>query len=171
MIKLKSLLLEANLKGLIAKAIEYLYNELLKHEIEDKVTVKIKPFKPVRQKHWLAMYKSGTALRGGRPIFWVNDNFLKIVINHLGDDFDALMVLKDTLVHEYGHVIYEWATTRKSNDKNAAQAMNLLKSFGDEENYAENFSFFISGRDRSKANIHEKIIDLYKHSVGIETYG
>jgi len=171
MIKLKSLLLEANLQSLVAKATEYLYAELLKHDIEDKVTVKIKPFKPVHQKHWLMMYKGGTALRGGRPIFWVNDRFLKLVVDYMGDALDALVVLKDSMVHEYGHVIYEWANWRKSNDENASKAMYLLKSFGDEEKYAENFAFFISGRDRSKANVHKKIIDLYKHSMGTETYG
>jgi hypothetical protein len=58
--------------------------------------------KTLKQKNWLALYRSGSAIRS-RPIFWVGDNFIDWCDKHgIVNPTDPLL---DTLLHEMWHAM------------------------------------------------------------------
>jgi hypothetical protein len=81
------------------------------HGIEDTFSVKIHPFKGYR-KEWVALYRSLSQFRGN-IIFWVNTGFTKICksCGALEENTVTNLVI-DSLLHEYAHVIFEWAQKR-----------------------------------------------------------
>ena len=53
-----------------------------------------------KKRNWLALYRSGSALRSN-PIIWVNPDFIKICDKH--NVIDPTEPLLDTLLHELWH--------------------------------------------------------------------
>jgi hypothetical protein len=67
--------LKTALEKMVAQAEGILRKRLLEHGIDDDFLIKIKPASRIRS-NWVALYRGGTQLRGGRPIFWVPDTFI-----------------------------------------------------------------------------------------------
>lgn len=120
---------------IIASAKESALDKLHAKGVKDKFVVKLK--KPDGQ--WVAQYRGGTQFtgRGRGPIFWVSEELL---------DSPKQFVL--SLLHEYGHVVAEWAYAR------SPAIAALLKEFWPgseygrpwaEEDFAEDFAHYLEG--------------------------
>ena len=136
--------------------------------IPDNIVVKVKTIK--KHPEWLALYRSRTQFRGHGPIFWVNENLPEIVerIESELDEthgrsahLDPLTVTVDTLLHEYGHVVYEYATVRPDQF-----TIDVLERWPDQEEFAEDFIEYI--RSGWIDPSYEKVIDEYKKAVFVE---
>lgn len=110
---------------------------LAKFGIQDKFMVRVK--KP--KNNWVAMYRGHTQFTNNHgPIFWISDVLLK--------NPDELII---SMLHEYGHVIAEWAWCRSSEmreliSNNWTRTLALEVSHNrnwDEEEFAEDFAQFI----------------------------
>ncbi len=119
----------------VAKAKKWTSDSLRRLDIHDTVTVKVKRF--AKSPNWLAMYRSNSQF-GRNPIFWINENILGVLRDEDVLDSELLKVVYDSLLHEYGHVVWEWARTRDSETYDM-----LLNGFwDDEEEFAEGFVQF-----------------------------
>jgi hypothetical protein len=131
----------ANLKSLAL-------SKLVKHGIDDSFTVKMK--EPVNEK-WVACYRAKSQF-SGKPIFWLSKSLL---------DMPEEFVI--SVLHEYGHVIAEYAWVRspalqeliRSNWKG-----QFLMRPWDEEDFAEEFAQYLAGnftysKDALDAVIHQ----------------
>jgi len=100
---------------------------LLRHYgIDDDFTIKLKPTK---QENWLAQYRATSQFRSG-TIFWVNPE-------HPADHDELVR----TILHEYGHVIYELARFRVPELHAEIDRM----FYDDEEEFAEEFGRAVFG--------------------------
>lgn len=137
--------------------------------ITDSFVVKIKQ---PRHRDWVAMYRGGTQFtgRGRGPIFWVSECADDAVAEALELDrapttAEVLSALTDSVLHEYGHVIAEWAWTR-----NPDMARIISREWSgqyhgrpwDEERFAEDFAMwrrggFVYGSERAL----QGVVDLY----------
>jgi len=119
----------------VAKAKKWTSDSLRRLGIRDTVTVKVKQF--AKSPNWLAMYRSNSQF-GRNPIFWINENILGVLRDEDVPDSELLKVVYDSLLHEYGHVVWEWAKARDPETYDM-----LLNGFwGDEEEFAEGFVQF-----------------------------
>lgn len=105
---------------------------LLSFGIKDSFTVKVKQPK----ENWVAMYRGNSQFTNGRgPIFWIAESLL--------DNSDELIL---SILHEYGHVIAEWAWMR-SPELRKTLSNNWKGSFHnrdwDEEEWAEDFAQYL----------------------------
>lgn len=117
------------LKELTAKALKAI-------GIHEDVLVKVK--KPRDSRH-LACYRSRSQFTNGKPIFWISPDIEGDVMKALGDPGKIPRVVSDCIVHEYGHVIYEYAELR---DKELFA--RIKESFlDDEEAFAEMIVFMV----------------------------
>jgi len=121
-------------KDAVAKAKRWTSDSLRRLGIHDAITVKVKQF--AKSPNWLAMYRSNSQF-GRNPIFWINENILDVMRDEEVPDSKLLKVVYDSLLHEYGHVVWEWARTRDSETYDM-----LLNGWGDEEEFAEGFIQF-----------------------------
>jgi hypothetical protein len=128
--------------------------ELHRVGIADTFCVKLK--RPKRNE-WVAMYRGGTQFtgRGRGPIFWISTTLDVALAEAYAEDgnpepneSDVLNQLTDSLLHEYGHVVAEWARLR-SDPMMAALRIGWRRwneSDGwDEERFAEDFAQWLRG--------------------------
>lgn len=99
-------------------------------------TVKVKPF-PGNRQHDMAMYRSMTQFKG-KPIFWINEQ-LPSMAKKRGVESSMGEIIDDTLYHEYGHLVAEWARKR-----DPATSAFIASKFTGEEEFAEKFVTFIT---------------------------
>lgn len=125
----------AAVKDAVAKAKGWTLDSLRRLGIRDMVTVKVKRF--AKSPNWLAMYRSNTQF-GRNPIFWINENILGVMRDADVPDSELLKVVYDSLLHEYGHVVWEWARARDPE----TYEMLLNGFWGNEEEFAEGFVQF-----------------------------
>ena len=120
--------------------------------IKDKFIVKMKK---LDNKDWVAQYRAKSQF-GRAPIFWISEELL--------DHPDQFIL---SILHEYGHVVAEWAHARSHELK------DLIYEFwpGDngEEEFAEDFAHYIhGGLFLGDKEILEKVISIYSDSVGLD---
>ncbi len=127
----------AAVRDAVAKAKKWTLDSLRRLGIHDMVTVKVKRF--AKSPNWLAMYRSNTQF-GRNPIFWINENILDVMREADVPDSELLKVVYDSLLHEYGHVIWEWARARDADTYKTLFWGN--KTWGGEEEFAEGFVQF-----------------------------
>lgn len=108
-------------KGDVRQAKVLALKKLARLGISDTFTVKLR--QTTDSAHWVAQYRSNSQFRSG-PIFWVSPNHP----NDLGE-------LTKSLLHEYGHVIYELARNRSSTLLDDIDTAFM----DDEEEFAESF--------------------------------
>ncbi len=101
---------------------------------EDGITVKLKAMKGPKDQHWIGLYRSMSQFRGG-AIFWINSDIQKVVEEEGLDPGKTKDVIRDTILHEYGHVIWEYASKRAP-----ALMENIQAIDDDEEEWAESFA-------------------------------
>jgi len=125
----------AVVRDAVSKAKKWTSDSLRRLNIHDTVTVKVKQF--AKSPNWLAMYRSNSQF-GRNPIFWINENILGVMRDEDVPDSELLKVVYDSLLHEYGHVVWEWARARDPETYDM-----LLNGFwDDEEEFAEGFVQF-----------------------------
>jgi len=101
--------------------------------------VLVKAKRPHDPNH-LACYIPRSQFTNGKPIFWLSPDIEKKTMDAWGDPAKIPSVLSDCIVHEYGHVIYEYAELR---DKGLFT--RIKGSFpGDEEAFAEQIVFMVN---------------------------
>jgi hypothetical protein len=137
------------MRALLKQALSETSVLLLAFDIDDSVTVKIKNFKSDR-KHALAVYRSGSQFRSV-PIVWVNDSFVAMCEEQCEDPLKQLVL---TLLHEYGHVIYEFARCRLPELHADIDAVA-----DDEEDFAETFAVVV--RNKAESSAYRSFIARY----------
>lgn len=142
--------------------------ELARIGVKDNIVVRLKRCRG----NWIAMYRSRTQFTGaGRgPIFWVSPETWNHLVKEKAEvgetppnHVDLLNVLTDSILHEYGHVIAEWAQLR-------SEPMKKIIVAGwpgwDEERFAEDFAQWLRGGfvygDESKL---QSVVKLYIHEA------
>ena len=136
----------------IKAAIEDADGRLQRFGIVDHITVK---FRPTSQTDSLGQYRSFSQFRGG-PICWVSSE----ITEENYPDHDIHQIIVDTILHEYGHVIWEFARLR--DDK--LMKMCDAAAFGDEEDFAETFAVVVANNAVSPT--YRKIVKRYVESLG-----
>lgn len=139
-----------DLKKSVAKAKKDAMELLALRGIYESFTVKIRPQEAFDDQDTLACYKCLSQFRS-RPIFWVSQELPSLVAEVMGNQ-SVHEVLVETLLHEYGHVIYEYAVKRR--DTGLFEVIDTLHPhfkmlFVDEdesaeEHFAESFALSLS---------------------------
>jgi len=113
--------------------------------IHDRFVVKVRPI----PEGCLGLYRGGSQFRG-KPIFWINSNLPKLASEEgVTDRFDEMVL--DTILHEYGHVIYEFAEHHSKFPWNcsAKKLWDTIQSLNDGpsfyEAFAENMVRYLKG--------------------------
>ncbi len=127
-------------------------SKLIAVGIEDTFTLKIKNPK---NSNWVAMYRGCSQFKnnGRGPIFWLSENIIS--------DEDQSII---SILHEYGHVIAEWAYIR---DEKLFQIIkdnwsgNYFNRPWDEEEFAEDFANFCFGNFSYNSSVIKDIISHY----------
>jgi DNA-binding transcriptional regulator GbsR (MarR family) len=142
-------------------------NKLLRDEgINDPVTTKIKDIKAIKKKDWVGLYRSMSQFKNGRPIFWINKTLP--VYSQEGDSFyqnpeqEAFEGIVTTLLHEYGHVIVEYAEKR-----DYVLRSKISHYWPDEEDFAEDFMFYV--RNENYNPKMGEVIKRYKTDLNHKT--
>lgn len=131
-----------DLKREVKEAKREAMSRLRRYGIDDRFTVKVRS-NPSFNEHTLACYRGMSQFRSG-PIFWINPQFLQIVERESLSS-QAQGILVDTLLHEYGHVMYEYIRWNESAGlKGKVEALNTGPDF--EEDFAESMAQALSGR-------------------------
>lgn len=143
-----------NIKEQVATAKRIAMKELLRVGIDDNFVVKVKGTK---SHDWIAQYRGNTQFTGaGRgPIFWVSPNIeeaIRDMNRELGieEKPDVLSALVDSMLHEYGHVVAEWAHKRNEEMSGIIERGWPGSIYGrpwDEERFAEDFMQWLRGGD------------------------
>lgn len=128
--------------------------------IEERISASLKQFDG-EQRCWLAMYMRETQFRGD-PVFYVNTQTPGIIdAAVIPQKMTVEDVFIDSLLHEYGHVIEEWARV-----KNPEMKKLIYGPFSDEEDFAEYMvDFFRNHRDVKRRSIVDNVIRLYVKDV------
>lgn len=133
------------------------YFLLNKYGIEDSFTLKIKEPK---NSNWVASYRGFSQFKnaGRGPIFWLSKNILN-------NESECII----SILHEYGHVIAEWAWLSKNDNLSS-----LLKKYWegkqynrpwDEEEFAEEFAQFVFGRYSYYSDQLLEVIKVYNEEM------
>jgi hypothetical protein len=124
--------------------------------IEDSFQVKIKRASKPYTSNFIGQYRAGSQFRSG-PIFWVNPELPSLLAEERTSTPIATVV-EDTILHEYGHVIWEYA------DKRDRDLMEYIKAIEpDEEDFAETFALVARiGRQNS---VYRQIAEKYQESL------
>jgi hypothetical protein len=150
-------------------------NRLYEHGIDDKFTLRVKTFKRKDNTRWVALYRGFSQFASG-PIIWINEDIPRIMKEKCckdDEDWEFMCATGDvnrgtidSIIHEYAHVIAEYARYR--DDK----LRDFIKShWHDEEEFAEHFINYINDdilyiTDEESAN-YKKVVDWYmKHLRG-----
>lgn len=125
--------------------------------IRDSFVVKIHPFTGYR-KEWVALYRSMSQFHS-YIIFWINPKFILQAKGRgaLEENIVSDLVI-DSLLHEYAHVILEWATTR-----DPILLRMILEDYTDPEEFAEGMIDILKGDMFIKGS--GTIIDRFKKTA------
>lgn len=129
--------------------------------IQDRFVVKVRP---TSNENWVAQYRANSQFTNWHmgPIFWVREDLL---------DNPREFVL--SVLHEYGHVIAEYAWNQKS-PNNLNPLYNLLSKNWkgqfffrpwDEEEFAEQFAQYVVGSFSNSKKALNKVITTYAQSI------
>ena len=138
---------------------ELALKELKSRGITDKITVKIKDFKKKGYENWIALYRAHSQFTS-RPIVWINKGLYKFIDTeekNTGGRINEYSVITDNILHEYGHIIAEWAKKRNKEMDNI-----IRRVWYNEEDFAEGFVAY--ARDSVFAdneNAYDRVIKLY----------
>lgn len=120
--------------------------------IVDGFTVKQKEL-PRSHEHDVALYRARSQFRS-RPIFWVSNSLV---------DEDELLL---SLLHEYGHVIAEWAAMRDPSLLEQLQSgWRDEDGLFDEEDWAEHFARVVAGSEVRGMGAVLDVVDSYVNSL------
>jgi hypothetical protein len=157
--------MESTLQSHVADAKRWLLDELsASHSISDMVTVKIKKDHPLfRKGGCLACYRSASQFRS-RPIIWVNADLHNICLRVSQEAINPVeepveQILRDTLAHEYGHVVAEYARFRIPELQKF-----IFSTYSDEEDFAEDMAKFLNRREPvyTDRNYFRKVLGIYR---------
>jgi len=107
--------------------------------VEDKIVVKLHA---ITLSEAVGQYRGGSQFRGA-PIFWISDNVA------LWDRFEPTDLVRGmtlTILHEYGHVVWEYLRVRHTHNQDARKLWDDLRALStgsaseDEEEFAEAFA-------------------------------
>jgi hypothetical protein len=145
------------LKRSVQEASSEVAQLLQMHGIEDSFVVKIHPFKGYR-KDWIALYRASSQFHGN-VIFWINPNFKKMCksCGALEENTVTDLVI-DSILHEYAHVIFEWATKR-----DRTLLLMILSDYNGAEEFAEGMIDILKGDMFMKGS--GTIIEQFKKSA------
>jgi hypothetical protein len=130
------------MKKLLKQALVETAAALAVFDIDDTFSVKIKTFKSDNL-HTLALYRSRSQFKGRGPIFWVNESFVALCEQQCAEPLKQLVL---TLLHEYGHVIYEFSQFRLPD-----LSADIDNVTDDEEDFAETFAVVVKNNAASPA--------------------
>jgi hypothetical protein len=143
------------------RAVSGAISMLKSYGINDEIDVGLKQFSG-EQRCWLAMYMRESQFQG-TPRFFINTQTPGIIdAAVLPQAMTVEDVMTDSFLHEYGHVIEEWAKR-----KNPEMYRLIYGPFSDEEDFAEYMvDFFRYKKDRSaRRDAAEKVIRMYVADV------
>ena len=146
---------------MLIKAVEDARGEferyLGKNGIRDVCTIKIHAFKGYKNR-WVALYRSMSQFNGN-AIFWINSDFHKILAKYdVNPIYTLADIITDSLLHEYAHVIFEWATKRDPVLLNM-----IVAGYSNEEEFAEHMIETLKGDGFIRS--HDDILDRFITSV------
>jgi len=129
-------------------------DKLSSHGIEDKFTLKIKPVK----ENWVAQYRGKSQFSNRGSIFWLSSDLL--------NNPDEFVI---SILHEYGHVIAEFAWMQSPNLSQMIKDHWRGEFHGrpwDEEDFAEEFAQYLAGRfSYSKETLNQVIAQFTKEAL------
>lgn len=145
-------MIDSSTKKIVADYKSSARKRLLSYGIEDKFTLKIK--KP-KNSNWVAIYRCYSQFNnGGRgPIFWISDQLI--------NDPEQFTI---SILHEYGHVIAEYAWMRSPALKDLISKTWKGQFFfrpWDEEEFAEEFAQFVYSGFSLWASELREVIETY----------
>lgn len=134
------------------RALGYLH----KAGIDDDIDIGLKKFYG-EQECWLALYQRMTQFKTN-PKFFVNTQTPGIIdAAVLPQNMTVEDVMVDSILHEYGHVIEEWARVKSPEMKRL-----IYGPFSDEEDFAEYMvDFFRYRKDGKRRDTVDKVVKLY----------
>lgn len=141
-----------NSKTLAKKLKKEAQARLANFGIEDRFVIKIRP---ASDSNWVAQYRAQTQFTNWHmgPIFWITEELL---------DNPNEFVL--SVLHEYGHVIAEYAWARSPDlqelIKNNWKGQFLFRPW-DEEDFAEEFAQYVGGNFVYSSSELKQVISLY----------
>lgn len=99
--------------------------------IHDRMIIKIRRFSE-KHKRWIALYRSMSRFNG-EVIIWINVDFRRILRGYdINPMYTITDIITDSLLHEYAHVIFEWAAKRDPVLLNM-----IITGYTNEEEFAE----------------------------------
>jgi len=122
--------------------------------IEDDIVVKIHKTTASA----LGQYRGASQFRSGTT-FWISPDVPAVLVR---EGIAASMledVIVDTILHEYGHVLWEFLRIRSHLNPKAerlwedVRALSTGSEDDDEEGFAENFGLAVSGREQSPVHL------------------
>ena len=129
-------------------------DKLSSHGIEDKFIIKIKPVK----ENWVAQYRGKSQFSNRGAIFWLSSDLL--------NNPDEFVI---SVLHEYGHVIAEFAWMQSPALRQVIQDNWKGEFHGrpwDEEDFAEEFAQYLAGRfSYSKEALNQVIAQFAKEAL------
>lgn len=151
------------LETVVRECKELALKELKSRGITDKITVKIKDFKRKGYENWIALYRAHSQFTS-RPIVWINKELYKFIDTeekNTGSQINEYSVITDNILHEYGHIIAEWAKKRNKEMDNI-----IRRVWHNEEDFAEGFVAY--ARDSiwlDNEDAYNRIVELYKKHI------
>ena len=145
------------------EAVREMSGLLQAHGIHEEITTTLKQFTGGRR-CWLALYVRGSQFRG-LPIFEVNTQTPGIVdAAVLPQSVTVEDVFIDSLLHEYGHVIEEYA---RQGYPDQSMKRAIYGPFSDEEDFAEYMvDYFRYHKDQSpRKKVVDSIMKMYVEDV------
>jgi hypothetical protein len=106
--------------------------------IEDKIVVKLHALTVGPEA--VGQYRGMSQFHSGAPIFWISNN---VGLWDRVEPVDLVRGMTITILHEYGHVIWEYLRVRSSTDRGAKKLWDDLRALStssaseDEEEFAE----------------------------------
>ncbi len=140
----------------VKKSKEQAITKLKAFGIEDDFQVKIKRASKPYVSNFIGQYRAGSQFRSG-PIFWINPELPELLSEErISTPIET--VIEDTILHEYGHVIWEYASKR---DSELMEYIYAIES--DEEEFAETFA--LSVRKGRQSPGYRQIAKKYQESI------
>ena len=131
---------------------------LSKAGIDDGFSVKVKAF-PADDEHSMALYRARSQFGGNGPIMWLNEKLPDMMKEHGVEKSKLPEIMTDSMSHEYGHVMYEFAEYREP------ELYKTINDYfhGDEEKFAEGFSMHLNGREPNP--VYDRVIKGYSAAL------
>ena len=133
---------------------------LLKNGIRDSIIIKIHSFSVSTYKG-IVLYRSLSQFKGS-AIMWVTPRLIRNNLANTGVEreinavYTASDAICDALLHEYGYVMYEWATNR-----DPVMVNMIIEKYTSPEHFAESMVGILKGEGfiRSNDDILERFVN------------